>query len=250
MATWLPSYDGVPCEEISTQCGCATVHAITECTSTMDLAHGLAAAGAPHGTVVVAASQSAGRGRSGKSWISAPGDGVWVSTVLRPDSAAPGALVSLRTGLALALALEGLVGRELQLKWPNDLFLDGRKLAGILIEARWHGSSLDWIVVGVGVNVRPQAIEPPVAYVGESVRCAQVLRAVVRATLDAAGRSGPLTDTERGEYHRRDLAVGRDIVEPVEGMVLGVTADGALEVRSGAGIASAVSGSLVFRSLA
>lgn len=113
--------------------------------------------GAPHGAVVTADAQGAGRGRRGRSWSSPPGSGLYVSLLLRPGPIRPperfGAL-----GLAVAVGLrEGLppLQAPVRLKWPNDLLIEGRKLGGILCEARWSGDAPE-VVVGFGLNVHPQ----------------------------------------------------------------------------------------------
>lgn len=125
---------------------------------------------APHGTVITADRQTAGRGRRGRSWQCAPGDGLLVSVILRPGSLRDpqrfGAL-----GLAVAVGLRaGLPTFDppVALKWPNDLLVGGRKLGGILCEARWVGDAPE-VVVGFGINVRPGAIDPTLADVATSL---------------------------------------------------------------------------------
>jgi len=110
--------------------------------STNDDARALALAGAPHGTLVSAGAQTAGRGRSGRRWEAPPGSALLCSLVLRD---AP-ALLSLRAGVAVAET----AGERARLKWPNDVQLEGRKVAGILVEARPRER---WAVLGIGVNV-------------------------------------------------------------------------------------------------
>ena len=114
--------------------------------STNDRARELAAAGAPHGTLVTAGDQTAGRGRQGRTWSAPPGRALLCSLLLRDHDA----LLPLRAGLAVA----DLAGDAALVKWPNDVLLGGRKLAGILVEARPHDG---WAVLGIGVNV---AIDP------------------------------------------------------------------------------------------
>jgi BirA family biotin operon repressor/biotin-[acetyl-CoA-carboxylase] ligase len=118
--------------------------------STNTVARELAAAGAPHGTVITAAEQTAGRGRQGRSWT-APADlALLYSAVLRPLEARHSVL-PLAVALAVCEVAEQLrPGVECKVKWPNDVHLDGRKLAGILIEARPQD---DWAVLGVGLNL-------------------------------------------------------------------------------------------------
>ena len=124
--------------------------------STSDEAKRLAEAGAEHGTLVWAASQSRGRGRRGNAWRSPPGN-LYVSLVLRPDCAPAQALqLSFVASLALADAISAFVppSAEVTCKWPNDVFLNHRKTAGLLLESSTSGSgSLDWLVIGMGVNI-------------------------------------------------------------------------------------------------
>jgi BirA family transcriptional regulator, biotin operon repressor / biotin---[acetyl-CoA-carboxylase] ligase len=118
--------------------------------STNTRAREMAAAGAPHGTVVTAAEQSAGRGRQGRTWTAPPGKALLYSAVVRPLDERHLTL-PLAVPLAVCAAAEELrPGIECGVKWPNDVHLDGRKLAGVLIEARPQDG---WAVVGVGVNL-------------------------------------------------------------------------------------------------
>jgi BirA family biotin operon repressor/biotin-[acetyl-CoA-carboxylase] ligase len=110
--------------------------------STNTRARELAAGGAPHGTLVTADEQSAGRGRQGRAWVTAPGDALLMSVLLRElDPVLP---------LAAAVAVAEAVGQDARIKWPNDVWLDGRKVSGILIEGRPQEG---WAVLGIGVNV-------------------------------------------------------------------------------------------------
>ncbi len=110
--------------------------------STNARARELAAAGAPHGTVVTAAEQSAGRGRQGRTWVAPAGRALLCSVLLRD----PPRLLPLAAGVAVA----EVVGEQASVKWPNDVLLGGRKVAGILVEWRPQQS---WAVVGIGLNV-------------------------------------------------------------------------------------------------
>ena len=123
-------------------------------TSTLDVAHRIAAEGAPAGTLVVANEQTAGRGRDGKSWQSSPGTGIWLTLIERPTSSSGLDVLSLRVGLAAAEALDRFAPEPIRLKWPNDLYIDRGKLAGILVEARWREGSVEWIAIGLGVIFR------------------------------------------------------------------------------------------------
>jgi BirA family biotin operon repressor/biotin-[acetyl-CoA-carboxylase] ligase len=114
--------------------------------STNERARELAARGAPHGTLVTASAQTAGRGRQGRTWTAPAGSALLSSVVIRD----PPRLLPLAAGAAVA----DVVGSEARLKWPNDVLVDGRKVAGILVEGRPQER---WAVVGIGLNV---AIEP------------------------------------------------------------------------------------------
>jgi BirA family biotin operon repressor/biotin-[acetyl-CoA-carboxylase] ligase len=119
-------------------------------TSTNDRARALAIAGAPHGALVSAGAQSAGRGRQGRTWAAPPGRALLLSLVLRDYDP----LLPLRAGLAVA----DLAGDAALVKWPNDVLLGGRKLAGILVEARPQDG---WAVLGMGINVAVELDELP-----------------------------------------------------------------------------------------
>jgi BirA family transcriptional regulator, biotin operon repressor / biotin---[acetyl-CoA-carboxylase] ligase len=247
-STVLSMYDDIPCDVLQRRSGSPQLVVVDRCASTMDLAHTLAADGAPHGTSVVAEEQGAGRGRTGKAWVSTRGAGVWVSVLLRRSAATPAGVLSLRTGLELAHALDGLSATTIQLKWPNDLFVGGRKLAGILTEARWRGDQLEWIVVGVGINVSATAADTSVATLSPGARRGEVLISAIECVLGAAGHSGDLSADELARFAARDLAIGRDVESPLAGTVVGITARGGVRIRTATGDAIAVAGSLVFRS--
>lgn len=138
--------------------------------STNDVAAELAAAGAPHGTVVVADEQTAGRGRHGNRWFSPPGSGLYVSVLLRTDTPP---VLTLAAGVAAAEALARTAGLDVLLDWPNDVVVDTaggrRKVAGILAEASTAGERVDRVVVGLGVNLRDGAWPPDVASRAASV---------------------------------------------------------------------------------
>lgn len=130
-------------------------------TSTMDVAADLAKAGAAEGTIVVANEQTAGRGRGGRTWSAPAGSGLFMSLVLRPD-VPPDRLgcLSLIVGVGVARTLESF-GLLPKLKWPNDVWLDGRKVAGILVSSR-VAAARTTVIVGIGINVcSPEEHLPP-----------------------------------------------------------------------------------------
>ena len=213
--------------------------------STMDVAHRLAAEGAPSGTVVLANEQTAGRGRAGKSWTSGADAGIWLTLVEKPADTSGLEVLSLRTGLRTAEALDRFASEPIRLKWPNDLYADAGKLGGILVEARWREQSLEWVAIGVGVNVRPPddveragALEPGTARL-------EVLAELVPALRSAATANGPLTAKELEEFNARDLARGRVCIEPARGRVAGISTSGELLVALADTVAPFRSGSLV-----
>ena len=133
--------------------------------STNDVAATLAIHGSGEGAVVIADTQTAGRGRRGREWFSPPGSGLYVSVVLKPGQSSRGGgdraigLLTLAAGVALAEAVERATGLAVDVKWPNDLYIARRKLAGILAEAAGGGSE-EPIVLGYGINVGPAAYPP------------------------------------------------------------------------------------------
>jgi len=117
--------------------------------------------GAPHGSVYFADEQTAGRGRGGHAWHSAPGEGLYVSVLLRPQIPAERLpLLPLAAGLAAADAIHAVSGLAIDLRWPNDLLIGPRKTGGILVEAGNNSESLPHAVVGIGINVHQRSFEP------------------------------------------------------------------------------------------
>ncbi len=148
-------YDGLDEEELRRRTGARRVELRRTVGSALDVAHELAAAGAPHGLLVLADEQTAGRGRQGRSWHSPAGTGVWVVPLLRPAVPPSAGALAVRVGLRLVEAVAEIAPRAApRLKWPNDLMIKGRKAGGVLCEARWQGDRLGWVAVGIGVNVR------------------------------------------------------------------------------------------------
>ena len=123
--------------------------------STNDEAKRQAARGAPDGTIIVARHQTGGRGRRGREWVSPEGN-LFVTLLLRPDCGPQQASqLSFVAALAVAETIRGILpaGKRVELKWPNDVLVKGRKISGILLEAAPGGGGLDWVVIGCGINV-------------------------------------------------------------------------------------------------
>jgi BirA family biotin operon repressor/biotin-[acetyl-CoA-carboxylase] ligase len=234
----LVTWDGHTAGAIAHRCGVPHVELFQDVGSTLDVAHELAEAGAPSGTLVVADAQHAGRGRLGRSWSSEAGRGVWC-TVIEQARDAPGLdLLSLRVGLRLALALDVFAGLPVGLKWPNDLHVGEGKLGGILVETRWSGATPLWIAIGVGVNVRaPTGVTGVTGAAGlkPGVQRSDVLASMVSAIRAAAASTGVLTPDEMARIRSRDLLSGRRIASPSEGTVIGIDELGSLLVRNDEG---------------
>lgn len=212
------------------------IHRFDSVESTMDLVHRLAEDGAPEGTVVLAAEQTAGRGSRGRPWHSSRG-GLWLSLLRRPGRGG-GELLSLRAGLALAEGLERAEpGLRLALKWPNDLMCGDRKLGGVLCEARWAGEAPAWVAIGVGINVCnpiPADLAPSAVSLAERLPGATpdaVLDLVLPGLRGLDGVSPRLAEEELARLRRRDWLLGRPLRGGEAGVAEGIAADGALLVR-------------------
>lgn len=196
----------------------------------MDDAHAAAKAGAAAGTLIVADRQTAGRGRGGRVWSSEAGAGLWMTLIERPRGTEVSGVLALRVGMRLAAALDPFVRSPVRLKWPNDLYVGDGKLAGILVEARWRNAAIDWVAIGVGVNMRLPLDLPHVAHVRAGVSRAELMSALVPGMREAVRGEGPLGAEELAAWNERDLSIGRRISRPVRGVVQGVAVDGALLV--------------------
>ena len=149
--------------------------------STQDRARELAEAGAEEGTAIFAEEQTAGRGRLGRGWESPPRQNLYLTLVLRPPAVALRSL-SMLAPLAVAEAVEAVTGLSPDIKWPNDMLLNGRKLAGVLIDSQVVGPDA-YTLVGIGVNVNLEpALYPPIAGIATSLR-AELGREVAREPL-------------------------------------------------------------------
>jgi BirA family biotin operon repressor/biotin-[acetyl-CoA-carboxylase] ligase len=161
------------------------LHVLPSVGSTNDVALGLAEAGAPEGTLVVADTQTRGRGRSGRLWETRPGTALAMSLVLRPRQVRPECAwgISVAGALAVAEAME-TEGAVPSIKWPNDVLLRERKVAGLLVDAGWEGERLSYAVLGMGVNVLEGSAppDPAVDYPATSVEH-ELGRPVDRSTL-------------------------------------------------------------------
>ena len=238
------AYDGVAPAALADRCGALRVELFDVVGSTMDEAHALAAEGAAAGTLVLADRQASGRGRGGKRW-SSPSRGVWFTLIERPADVSALDVLSLRAGLAAARALDAFAAEPIRLKWPNDLYVDNAKLAGILVEARWRGEHLDWVAVGVGVNLEVPPDQVGAAALEPGTSRVQVVCGLLPELRAAAAMTGTLTPAEMEEYAARDLARGRMCAAPARGRVAGITPGGELLVEIADSITRVRAGSLI-----
>lgn len=149
-------WEGLGAQALAKRWGRERVAPYGKVDSTNAAAKELAEAGAPAGTVVLCREQTAGRGRAGKEWVSPPGQGVYASVIFRPRDLAHPAPLSILAGLGVVRELDRrFTGLAPMLKWPNDIIVGDRKCGGVLAEATWSDSVPRYLVVGVGVNVRP-----------------------------------------------------------------------------------------------
>jgi BirA family transcriptional regulator, biotin operon repressor / biotin---[acetyl-CoA-carboxylase] ligase len=194
-------------------------------TSTNDRARELAQAGAPHGTLVTAAEQTAGRGRQGRTWRAPPGSALLLSVVLRD----PPALLPL----AAALAVSEVAGAGAQIKWPNDVLLDDRKVAGILAEGRPQDG---WAVLGIGVNValRIEDLPPELHDTAGTLGLEPAdLEPTLERLLAALERTLALDEATLLEaYRARDALRGREVSWATgRGRAAGIDGEGRLVVE-------------------
>ncbi|PSL41956.1 BirA family biotin operon repressor/biotin-[acetyl-CoA-carboxylase] ligase [Planomicrobium soli] len=130
---------------------------IDSCPSTQILAHKFAQEGAPDGTVVLTETQTAGRGRLARKWDSAPQKGIWMSVILRPDVVPQKApQFTLVAAVAVVRAIEEVTGLKPEIKWPNDILLNGRKCTGILTELQSDADGIQALIIGIGMNANQE----------------------------------------------------------------------------------------------
>jgi BirA family biotin operon repressor/biotin-[acetyl-CoA-carboxylase] ligase len=220
--------------------------------STNDIASSLAEHGAPQGTTVLASTQTAGRGRFGRSWFSPPGAGLYVSIVCRDQQAAP--FLTLAGGVAVADGVRTATGLPVQIKWPNDVVVQDRreaarrKLAGVLAEAKSAPEGLQYVILGFGINLGPAAYPPELADRATSIEVELGRQvdgpAVLAETLAAFAER--FRELERGDSaavlarwralapSSRGAAVEWETTDgPTRGITTGIDDHGALLVRVG-----------------
>jgi BirA family biotin operon repressor/biotin-[acetyl-CoA-carboxylase] ligase len=209
--------------------------------STNERAKELALQGAPHGTVVTADEQTAGRGRQGRAWVAPPGTALLFSVLLR-DLGKAQAHLPLAAALAVCEACEEAAPVSCRIKWPNDVWIEGRKVAGILIEGRPQEG---WAVLGIGVNVstREGEFPPELRDIATSIAASvtsgnapalETVLALLTRSLEARLADSPKTIV--ADWRERDALDGERIRwQNGEGVAEGIDDGGALIVRTDSG---------------
>lgn len=237
-----------------------------ETDSTNVRARQLAEEGAPHGTLVTADSQTAGKGRRGRSWIAPRGQGIWMSLVLRPDIEPQSAsMLTLVAALAVSDGIKNSTGLDVSIKWPNDIVCRGRKLCGILTEMSTEGDWIRYCVVGMGINVDMEAFPEELKDKATSL-CMELKAPVRRSPVICAcmetfeyyygifiktGDLSALVDA----YNSRSANLGRTVtvLDPkgeYRGEALGIDSQGSLLVKCiGGEIRSVISGEVSVRGI-
>jgi BirA family transcriptional regulator, biotin operon repressor / biotin---[acetyl-CoA-carboxylase] ligase len=240
----------------------ARLHYFTDTGSTNDLAASAAERGEPEGTTFVAGAQTAGRGRRGREWFSPPGSGLYLSTIVRRASLAP--WLTLAGGVAVAEAIRAATGLPVQIKWPNDIvtvsgagFRARRKIAGLLAEASSGPDGVQYVVLGIGINIGPASFPPELSdragsietELGRAVEAGAVLAQVLAGlnrVVSEVDHAGPpslftrwleLAPSAHGERIEWDGPHGVRT-----GVSAGLAEDGALLARTPDGLARIIAG--------
>jgi len=232
--------------------------------STNNEAKKRAAAGCPEGTIVVAEAQNSGRGRLARGWFSPSGAGIWLSLVLRPPfSPQEAPKCTLLAAVALAKAIKTVTQVNCGIKWPNDILYNGKKLVGILTEMSAEMDAINYVVIGMGINVNvgPEEFPPELAeiatslsiLVGQPVSRLTLLAEVMKQLEEAyhvilKDGFAPILEEWRG--HSITLGQAVNVVgvnRQFSGIAVDIDADGALLVKTGNGIQKVVAGDVSIR---
>lgn len=227
--------------------------------STNDLAYELAEKGAKEGTVVLAEEQSSGKGRHGRRWVSPPNGGAYLSFILRPEIA-PNTIpiITLLSAVAVAKAIRETVPLSALIKWPNDILIDGRKVCGILTEMKAEQDRVDFVIVGIGININTPLKELPkgAASLKEELRRKGIVLPVSRIELvrkilemiereyNVLKREGPDPVIEEWKHFSAMLGSRIKVLlqnRSFEAQAHDIDSDGALLVRLESGILERIS---------
>ena len=224
------------------------VHVFQTIDSTNDRAMDMAAKGAEEGTLIIAETQTGGKGRLGRSWFSPPGVNLYLSIILRPKIVcAQATMLTLLAGIAVAQAIRERSGLEAFLKWPNDVLISGQKVAGILAELVADGQAIKHLIMGIGLNVNLEAsmLPPELAKTATSLKIesgSDFSRLAVLETLVNQLERWYTIFLEQGstpilkEYSQLSQTLGRRVQvayqdKVLEGEAIGLAANGGLILR-------------------
>ncbi|MEX1193897.1 MAG: biotin--[acetyl-CoA-carboxylase] ligase [Dehalococcoidia bacterium] len=206
--------------------------------STMDDARRLAEEGAPHGSIVIADEQTAGRGRFARHWVSPSGTNLYLTLLVRPEVARLRTL-SMVAPLAVCRAVKAVTGLAPMIKWPNDVQIGGRKLSGILIESELSGAEVNYALIGIGLNVNDPIADREIAEIATSL-AREIGRdlsreAVLAALLNEFEALYESADVY-ARWRERVITLGQDVrvtfrADVYEGLAEDVDADGSLVLR-------------------
>jgi BirA family transcriptional regulator, biotin operon repressor / biotin---[acetyl-CoA-carboxylase] ligase len=238
------------------------IHHYYKIGSTNSEAMNSASAGAPEGSVFVAEEQTAGRGRGANQWDSAPSAGIYCSVVLRPALPPSESLIlSLAAGLAVHAAVQQVDSRILpDLKWPNDLLLEGKKFCGILTEMNAEVTRVRHLVIGIGINVNQASFPGDLQQIATSLRlvsgtewsrvelCAALLKSLDREYHDLVHKPGAHESILKRFQERSSSSRGRQVRveenDELEGVTEGLDPRGFLQVRTARGVRTVLSGTV------
>lgn len=223
-----------------------TVHFFPVLDSTQITAHSIAKEGAVDGTTVIADQQVGGKGRMGRPWHSPSGSGIWMSIILRPElelHRCP--QMTLLTAVAVVQAIRDTTGLEAQIKWPNDILLNGKKICGILTELNAEWGNINYLIIGIGMNVNvpsfPQELQDIATslYIeaGQEVKRVSLIQRILEHLeilyklyiQDGFSAIKPLWESYANTIGRRVLIRGAN--QTMEGLALGIDDEGVLLVQ-------------------
>ncbi len=247
--------------KLTTQTLGRRLHTFDTLPSTSDHLKSLAAEDAPHGTAVIARHQSAGRGRRGRVFYSPKGDGVYMSVLLSgPIPATQSGRITCAAAVAVAEAIESLIPTSVQIKWVNDLLIDGKKVCGILTEGELNPATgtLDHAVLGIGINLSTADFPPELRGIATSLVLATGVApdpaALIAAVLNRLEEVLNAIDTGDffEEYRRRCVVLGKTVTvlrgnEHFSARALAVDDDGWLQVQTDTGTVTLSSGEVSIR---
>ena len=242
------------------------VNCFYETDSTNRQARKLAEEGAPHGTLVAADSQSAGKGRRGRARASPRGVGVWMSFILRPElSPSKASMLTLVAGMAVVAGIRQISGLSPQIKWPNDAVVDGKKICGILTEMSTEEDSIRYVVVGIGINVNTESFPPEISdtatslklSLGHELKRAPLIGAVLKSFeqyysrfMEYGDMTGLMDEYNEMLANRKRQVRVLDPHGSYEGMALGIDKEGCLLVkREDDSVSAVISGEVSVRGI-